>query len=196
MSEVNAGKLLKSGEIVSPKGRLLYPALFTPSAPPGEGEDKKKYQATLLFPKGADLDVLANAVNKAITDKWGPDASKKHKIKKPFIKTEEQPRLADYADDYPIMIRTSSKDKPQVVFASTKLCNDEAEVYSGRWGKVLVNCYAWEHKTGGKGVSFGLQHVQILDNDEPLVGAKPRPEDAFEAVGEESGGATSAEDLF
>jgi hypothetical protein len=31
-----------------------------------------------------------------------------------------------------------------------------------------------------------LQHVQILDNDEPMGGGRIRAEDAFEAVGEEA----------
>lgn len=196
MTDFTKARLLKTGEVITPKGRMVYPALFKPSAPKGESEDKAKYQVTLLLPKEADLALLAEVVQQTIVDKWGADATKKYKIRKPFLKVDEQPKLADHADKFPVMIRANSKDRPSVVYANLQQCNDEADVYGGRWACVLLKPYAYDHQTGGKGVSFGLQHVQLLDNDEPLGGGKIRPEDAFEAAEASDAPKASAESLF
>jgi hypothetical protein len=187
MADLTKARRIKSGEIITMKGRLLYPALFKPSLPRGETDRSKvRYQATLAIPKAYDLKLLSEIVAETIKEKWGDGAATKHKIKKPFIKTEDQPRLAEFAEDYPVLIRSNSKDRPRVVYANLKECTDEADVYGGRWACLLINPYAYDHPTGGKGVSFGLQHVQILDNDEPMGGRRIRAEDAFEMVSEDT----------
>ena len=48
---------------------------------------------------------------------------------------------------------------------------------------------------GNKGVSFGLQNVQILDNDEAWGGTRARAEDEFEPV-ESAAGATKGDSIF
>lgn len=201
MIDLNKGYVTKSGLLVTPKGRMLYPELFEPTLPKGETDKSRaSYQLTLLLPKSADMTLLAKAVNDAIAEKWGapPTGGYKFKVKKPFVKTEEQPRFAEYADVYPVMIRAGSKQKPAIVFASLKPCDSEDEVYGGRWALVNLNAYAWDHPTGGKGVSFGLNHVQLLDHDEPMGGGRVRVEDAFEAIGDDAGASDgqSADKLF
>lgn len=196
--DFNKGYVTKSGLIVTPKGRMLYPGLFVASLPKGETDKSKaSFQNTLLFPKSADLTLLSKAVNDCIAEKWGAGPHK-FKIKKPFIKTEDQPRLVDYAADFPVMVRAGNKQKPATVFASLKGCENEEEVYGGRWASMSVNVYAWDHPTGGRGVSFGLNHVQLLDHDEPMGGGRVRVEDAFEAVGADEGAPApeSADALF
>lgn len=49
---------------------------------------------------------------------------------------------------------------------------------SGDWGKVLINCYAYDQK-GNKGVGVGLRGIQFLKHDEPLGVASVTP-DAFD----------------
>src|SRR5208282_4720934 len=169
--DFNKGYVTKTGLIVTPKGRMLYPDLFRKTLPKGETDQTKaSYQLTLLFPKSASMGFLLAGVNQTIKDKWGPGPYK-FKVKKPFIDTAEQPRFAEYADEYPIMIRASNKkDKPKVAFSNLKICDSEEEVYGGRWAVMCVNPYAWEHPTGGRGVSFGLNLVQLFAHDEPMGG--------------------------
>ena len=194
--DLNKGYVTKSGLIVTPKGRMLYPGLFTPALPKGETDQAKaSYQLTLIFPKAADMAILSAAVNDAITAKWGAGPYK-FKVKKPFLKTEDQPRFAEHADEYPVMLRAGTKQKPASVFASMKPCTTEEEVYGGRWAQMSLNAYAWDHPTGGRGVSFGLNHVMLLDNDEPLGGGRVRVEDAFEAVDDAATDGKSADALF
>jgi len=192
--DLNKGYVTKSGLVVTPKGRMLYPGVFHTSLPKGETDHSKAtYQLTLLFPKTADMAVLSKMVNDAIEAKWGKGPYK-FKIKEPFLKTEDQPRFAEHAEEFPVMLRAANKQKPAVVFASMKPCDSEEEVYGGRWAAMSLNAYAWDHPTGGRGVSFGLNHVQLLDHDEPMGGGRVRVEDAFEAVdgaADEPAGASS-----
>lgn len=198
------GYKTKAGLVVTPEGRLVYPGLFRASLPKGETDEKKAaFQCTLLFPKGSDFALLQGLVDAAATEKFGaaPQGGYKFKIKKPFLKTEDQPRLADFAADYPVMIRSANKRKPATVFLNMKAVEAEEEVYAGRWAVMALNAYAWSHPTGGKGVSFGLNHVQILRDDEALPfsadgGGNVRVEDTFEGVADEGGAASDAAALF
>jgi hypothetical protein len=188
------GRVLKSG-IATPRGRLLYPSLFKASLMKGETDQSKaRFGATLLLPASANLDLLIKAVNDKISEKWSADVIKKSKIKKPFIKTADDPKWEEYAEAFPVMIRTNSKDRPGIVFGNLAPCTDETEVYGGRWAVLALNPFAYDHPTGGKGVSWGLQHAQLLEHDDQIGPGRIRAEDAFEAV--TTDGAASAEALF
>ena len=194
--DLNKGYVTKSGLIVTPKGRMIYPGVFTASVPKGETDKSKAaYQLTLLFPPAADLTLLTKAVADKIEETWGKGPYK-FKIKRPFIKVEEQPRLAEFAEAYPVMIRAGNTQKPAAVFANLSPVEDETEVYGGRWATMSVNVYTWDHPTGGRGVSFGLNHVMVLDHDEPMGGGRVRVEDAFEAVEGPGGAPASADSMF
>ena len=55
---------------------------------------------------------------------------------------------------------------------------DRSEVYSGCYGKVSLNLYAF-NVNGNRGIAAGLGNVQKLKDGEPL-GGKSRAEDDFE----------------
>ncbi|MEO7015601.1 MAG: ssDNA-binding protein, partial [Leifsonia sp.] len=167
-----------TGILVLPKAKMLYPALFEPSLPKGEKDQSKaKYGMTLLMPKDADLTPLKELVAEAISEKWGAKA-KEMKIKKPFIKvsTEDEPKTVARLEaagidpaDFPVMLRVFGNYKPVVKGPdATSEVRDDEQVYEGRWACVSINVYAWEHPTGGKGISIGLQNVQLLDNDDVI----------------------------
>lgn len=189
----------QTSNYITPKGRMSYPSLFEPSLPKGEtDQDKARYQVTLLIPKGADLSALLEGVQKTIDDNLNKEKQKTTKVKKPFIKTADQPRFAEYADEYPVMVRLAAKFKPEVLRPDAKPETDDAQVYGGRWARASVNPYWYDHPTGGKGVSLGLQNVQLLDHDDAIGGGHVKASDQFDAVdvaGAE-GGQTSTEGLF
>lgn len=221
-ANVNTCHPTKTGNIITCQGRLMYPDFFQPSLPRGEtDESKAKYQGTLIFPTGADLALLAEKVEEAAIEKWGAAYKQKHKVKKPFGKAEEQPKMGATAEAFPIFIRANSKDRPQVMTASGLIISPDgellqrdpavtdrtaykvvgrvdiaAEVYPGRWARFSLRPYAYDHPTGGKGVSLGLQNVQILDHDERLAGARPQATDEFEAVATAGGAPASTDQLF
>lgn len=184
------GKILESGNVLTPKGRLVVykNSLFTPVLPRGEtDESKARYQATLLFPSDASLSVLKQAVKSVLDEELTPEKQKSIKVKLPFLKVEDQGRLAELADEYPVMVRCNAQYKPDVVSpkGDRVFGEEEApdEVYSGRWARMTVRAFWYDHPTGGKGVSFGLQNVQLLDHADAIAGGRVRGVDEFEPVG-------------
>jgi hypothetical protein len=196
--DLNACVKTSAGNIRTPKSKLAYVYLNEPTLPKGETDkDKAKYQVSVLFPKDANLDLMVAAVAECISENLTEAQVKATKVKKPFLKTEEQPSLKEYAEDFPIMIRASAKFKPQIVAADLSEISDPAQIYSGRWGMVSLRPYFWEHPTGGKGVSLGLTNVQLLDHDTPMAGGRVDAADDFTPIaGVASSTPTSTEGLF
>src|SRR5262245_51522360 len=182
-----------------PIGRLSYPHLLEPKLPPGEIDPKKaKYQTSIILQKTADLRPLRSWIAEAIKDKWG---GKPVKIKDPILPHAEKTADQDLAREFPILIRCSSDYKPIVAFPSGEGCDSPEQIYPGRWARVSVRLYPWDHPVGGKGVSIGLSNVVLLDDDTRLGGGRAKLEDEFkglfdvEAPGEGNRDG-SADDLF
>lgn len=195
-----------TGIIVTPKVKLVYPSLFKPSLSKGEkDESKARYQATLLFPKASDLAPIAARYREIVAEKISPAALKTTKVKNPFLKVteEDQPKiwnkLASAGLDpleFPAMLRCSAKIKPTVKAPDMTEVVDEDQVYDGRWCRASIRLYWYDHPTGGKGVSAGLNNIQLLDHDTPLPrGGSSNADDEFEAVSTAEGGA-SADSVF
>lgn len=182
MSNLNACRKLASGNIATGKGRLIYPNLLAPSLMKGEtDESKAKYGTSILLPKGTDVAALKEAIQEKLEDELGAKWREK-KAKLPILKTEDYPKLAAYADEFPVMLRASSKDKPGIVFANGSVCNDPEAVYGGRWAIISLRPFFYDHPTGGKGVSLGLQNVQLLDHADPMGSQRVRAEDEFAPI--------------
>ncbi len=194
---LNAAARLPNSDIVrTPKGRLSYASLFKKSLPKGEtNQEKATYNTTLLFKDGVDLTEIVKLVEEAAVAKFGADYKGKIKVKKPFIKItdEDFPKMKDLREKgFTTMIRLSTKTQPQVILAN-KMNASESDAYSGRWAACTVNAYAWDHPTGGKGISLGLQNVQLLDHDERLGSARGEAADQFEDLGDS---VDSADDIY
>lgn len=178
---------LESGNIRTPKGRLVYPSLFKPRLQKGETDQSKaKYQATLLIPKGANIDAMKEEVAAVLRDNFSEQMRKTTKIKTPFLKTADQPRFAEFAEDFPVMIRCNATYKPDVVGPNNGAVGEDREadeVYGGRWARLSVRAFAY-NRPDSKGVSFGLQNVQLLDHAESIAGGRARAETEFESVGD------------
>ena len=184
MSAYNQSKVLKdaagnpTGVLVSPRAKMIYPSLFTTSLPKGEKDSEKaRYGVTLLFPKEADLAPFVTRKNELVSEKLSPAAQKTTKVKNPFLKVteEDQPKIWAKLEaaglnpaDFPVMLRCFAKFKPTVKASDMSDVLDEEQVYDGRWCRASINFYWYDHPTGGKGVSAGLNNVQLLENDTPL----------------------------
>lgn len=197
-----------AGTFITPRGKMYWPALFTPTVAKGEESKGKEpqYQITLLLPKAADFGPLVRAVQKVISENLTPEQQKVTKVKKPFIKVEEQPKVVAAleqaglsAADFPVMIRFNAKQrfKPAVVSADMSPVSDPEQTYSGRWCVVSCRPFWWKHPTGGHGVSFGLSNVQLLENDEMIGVGRISAEKEFEPVESADGAAAmTADDVF
>ena len=198
----------KSGNLVTPKGRILWNALFTPRK--AKGGKEGKYEFNLLIPKSADIGALKEAALEAGRDKFAKafkDANGKwpSSIKTPFKKTAENDKLVAAleeagmkVEDWPVFFAARSKDRPGVVGPNGKSEGIEPEqVYAGRHAKATLQAFGYD-ADGNKGVSFGLINVQLLDNDDELVigGARVSAESEFddaEGAGDDN---KSADDVF
>lgn len=191
-SDRTSCKLLSSGNIRLPCAKLYYPYFFKRQPNKKRPESEWKYATQLLLPAGVDMTLVTKAVEEVAVAKFGADYAKKIKLKKPFIKTEDQPKMADLADKFPVFLRLNSNDKPGVVFASGARCDEDKshEVYGGRWAFVSVRPFSYD-VDGSKGVSLGLQNVQLLEDDERLGGGRVSAEAEFE-----SADVSSTEEMF
>jgi hypothetical protein len=123
------------------------------------------------------MDPIKKAIEDLIVDNVPAAKRATTKVKRPLLATADQPRWAEYADDFPIFIRCSAaKYRPDVISPNSKdVIKEEQEadeVYFGRWARFSIRPYFWRHDTGGHGVSLGLQNVHLLDHDEPIAAGK------------------------
>ena len=74
----------------------------------------------------------------------------------------------------------SSKQPPFVVDAQVQPIIDPTQVYSGMWGNVNVNFFAY-NSAGKKGIGCGLNGVQKTGDGDPL-GSRVTAQEAFQPV--------------
>lgn len=199
--------MARSEDFKTPLARLSYAmGLFKPRAQ--EGSAKEKFSCTLIFPK-ADRKVLEEIVAKIIVDEWGPKGIEKAKaglIKSPFLAGDgKEARNKQSGDLHPgmgsdvffIRVQANADRPPWVRWTDPNKQETEANVYSGCYGKAVLNAFCWNHPTNGDGVSFGISGFQKLQEGERIGGSGgsdpakwvEQVEDAGEAPIETQGGA-------
>lgn len=177
--------------------RVSFPHLFEPHSAPDS--DREHYELTLLLPPGTDLkpfrklalSAARGMFEGATWDKRSGNikakiGNKTKTLKNPIRSNEEK------CDDYPesfeedghhVIARSGTKrPRPKVVDAKLKEITDPRRVYGGVWVMASISAYAWNHKTGGPGVSFSLEAVQVVKDDEPFGEGGVDVEDVFEPV--------------
>ena len=197
---------LSDTDVVTQPVRIHFPSLFQKRAVPGA--TKETYQAVVMIPPDVDLKPFQDAMKAALKAKFG-DKFKLPATKNPIHDAAEK----DY-DGYEEgwhFINVNANHAPAVVGRDLKpvlnlrdfvglsaderqerIDQAEATVYPGAWVRFHLNAYAWEHPTGGKGVSFGLKAVQFVRDDEPFATGTSSSAAAFEALDDES----DSDDLF
>lgn len=165
--------------VVTGKVRFSFLRVFEPEA--AEEGGTPKYTATVMIPK-EDTATLAK-IKKAITNaaeagkaKFGGKIPKNLKL--PLNDGD------DKMDDYPefegvMTINAKSTRRPQVVDKDVVDIIDPDEVYSGMYGRCGLTFYAYNHPTGGKGISAALDTVQKLEDGERLGAPIAKAEDDF-----------------
>lgn len=170
-------------KVVTGKVRLSYVNIFKPKK--FNENDEEKYSVCVLIDKNdkQTLDKINRAVKAAIEEgissKWG--GKKPAKLKLPLRDGDEE--RADEAAEYEGMyfLNANSKQQPGIVDRKREEIFDSTEVYSGCYGRVSVNFYPYNFN-GSKGVAVGLNHVQKLEDGEPLGASRASAESDFSDV--------------
>ena len=185
--------MAKSNRDVTAAGRLSYPNLFTPRA--ANDQAAPKYSATLLIPKTdtATIQRVQAAIQAAVKD--GVDRGV---FKQPIDPTATNyPPLRDgdtpnkngeargeeFQNCWFIAAKSTVKRKPFVVQGDLSPLIDESEIYAGAFVNMAVQFYAYESKTGGKGIAASLIGVQKVKDGDRLGGPALEAEDVFGVIG-------------
>ena len=175
-----------STTVVTPKARMAFPELLEPKK---DLNNRVVYSMTLLIPNTEDISELRAAAEEAALKKWPKKETwKQLNLKFPFTDGNTKGKVdADgnfkihkgYENAIVINVRRTEKSGPPVVVAANPQISvtDPAEIYGGRWCRAQINAFAYD-QAGNKGVSFGLNMVQVLEHDEPL-GASSNPASVF-----------------
>ena len=99
------------------------------------------------------------------------------KLLKTPLRDGDQDRPDDpaYANAY--FVNATGTTAPGVVDAKLEPIMSRSEIYSGVYGRVSINFYAF-NTNGNKGIACGLNNIQKLRDGEPL-GSRSRAEDDF-----------------
>jgi hypothetical protein len=181
----------KSGNIITPKGRLSY-AQFLLTAQEKTYEDSgktvKSYSLNLLLPKNSDLTELKKKMAAIALEKCNGDKNRaRNFVEKRFLDPNNLPQGGKPAgEEFEgwVLVRASSTYKPKFAYPNGKEIPAEEienELYSGRWARATINPY-WTANKKNPGVCLGLQNIQLLDHDENLGTILPNAEDEFDAV--------------
>lgn len=165
--------------------RFSYCNLFQPYTQPGAAEPK--YSTMILVPKSnlrakAAIDAAIDAaINAGVASKWGGQRPTQPAL---CVHDGDGPRPTDGmygAEAWGCWVfNASSKQAPFVVDAAVQKIIDPTQVYSGMWGNVSVNFFAYNF-SGKKGIGCGLNGVQKTRDGEPLAGFTTA-EEAFTPV--------------
>ncbi|KRN88710.1 DUF2815 family protein [Ligilactobacillus ceti] len=133
---------------------------------------KERYSVSVLIPKEdkETLDQIEKAVDAAIEEgmsKFGNKKPNKQAIKLPLRDGDIERDDEAYKGHY--FINANSITPPQIVDKNVKPILDRSEVYSGCYGRVSLNFYAF-NSNGNKGVACGLGNIQKIKDGEPLGG--------------------------
>jgi hypothetical protein len=166
-------------KVTTGKVRLSYAHLFVPHAIEG---NEAKYSVSVIIPK-TEIETL-KAIKAAVDEAKEMGKAKLGNKIPANLKTPlrdgdvERPDDDAYANCY--FLNASSKNKPGVVDANVQPVLDATEVYSGCYGRLTLNFYAYA-ASGNKGIAAGLGNVQKLADGEPLGGFS-RAENDFDSV--------------
>ncbi len=163
--------------LLTPKGVLSFPALFAPKAR-SQGSEPV-YSCSILFApaeqKSPEYKALQQGVLDVAKEKFGANVNMKA-LMLPFRDAAEK----EYEGYGPgvIYINPWTKTKPGIVDGRLQDVLDRNEVYAGQIVRANVTPFAWTN-SGKRGVSFGLNHIQLVDKNAPRIDGRIAANKAF-----------------
>lgn len=160
--------------------RLSYPNLFVAKAME-EGKEPK-FSASFILDKKQHAALIAQI--EKTTQRVALDFFKK-KVplkREPLRDGNEKADKEGYGDEVMFVSATEVR-RPVVVDRDlTPLTKDDPKPYAGCYVNATIRLFAYEHKTGGKGVSAALRGVQFVKDGESFGAGPVNAEEEFEPV--------------
>ena len=169
--------------------RFSYCSLFQPKPPLNDPTGEPKYSVTILIPKTntaaktAIDQAIAQAIEAGVASKWNgirpPVPAVPIHDGDGVRPSDGSPYGAECKGCW--VMTASSKNPPFVVDGQVQNIIDPTQVYSGMWGNVSVNFFAY-NSAGKKGIGCGLNGVQKVRDGESLVDSRITAQEAFQPV--------------
>jgi len=177
-------------KVVTEEFRCSYAFVWEPWADKEEPE-KSKYSIQLIFKKNDEkaLKVLIQAAANAAAKKFGSLANWPKFNHNTFkLAVEENESTEAYYKDT-VVFNARSKNKPGIVGPDAAPLLDQNDFYSGCIARASITAFGYD-AAKNKGVSFGLNNLMKVRDDDRLDGgasaeddfgdyAKPADEDGF-----------------
>lgn len=175
-------------KVVTGKVRLSYVHVFEPFS--NNPDQDAKYSCVLLIPKSdrTTIKKLKDAQQAALEQGKAKQFGGKIPVNwKNTLHDGDEDADLEKNPEYEgcLFMSVSSKTKPGVVDRALNPILDSTEVYSGCYARVSINAFPFNTQ-GNKGVSFGLNHIQKME-DGDFLGGRSRAEDDFDALDEDEG---------
>lgn len=175
--------------LTTPKARISYPYVF---APRKDDNDKDVWDCVLIMPKPFDKAPLNAIVKTCGLASYGADfidKVKAGKLEMPKIHDGDKEKPDDPALENAMFIRCTARRKPGVFDqAGTLIPDTEAHrIYAGCYVRAAIRAYAYAYKNANgvvmkKGISFGLQNIQLVGDGEPIRGNVASAENDFAPI--------------
>lgn len=160
--------------ITTGTARASYVNIFQPKAPMN-GVGDPKYSMSLLIPKSdkATLDAIYAEIERvkqdAVQKTFGGQLPANLRL--PILDGDGlQPGGEPFGEECRgcMVLRVSSKDRPDVVDRNIQPILNPASVYSGCYVRASVNFFAY-NQAGNRGIGCGFHAVQKVEDGEPLT---------------------------
>ncbi len=158
----------------TPVGRLSYPHLFVAQT---NDQGDERFKTAIFFAEGTDLSEMQNAALAVAKARWGDEVVqliRTGKVRWPFRSDAADVKERGYPEGS-TFVNMSAKNRPGVVDANVADVLDPSDAYAGRDALINATAYTYE-VSGNRGVTFGVNHVQILADNDRLDGRKAASE--------------------
>lgn len=137
-----------------------------------------KFSCSILIPKSdkKTINAIKKGCEQAATDGLVKLGGKIPANLKTPLRDGDEERGEDEAYQGMMFFNASSLTRPQVVDEDLNPIMNQEDFYSGCWGRVSINLYAF-NTNGNKGIAAGLNNLQKLKEGDKLSGGSTASED-------------------